>query len=53
MTRIEKGSLRETGSGRGQRRGKTVSRRRTVSTRPADDRQIDEIERTFTLRYEW
>ncbi len=24
-----------------------------METRTAEDRQIDEIERTFTLRYEW
>ncbi len=53
MKRIEKGSSRETRPLGGARRRTATSLRRPGSIQAAAERQIAEIERTFTLRYEW
>jgi len=54
ITSIEK---RAAGEGRASyadgRRKAANPRRAGASVKGSGDRQIDEIERTFTLRYEW
>lgn len=56
MNRIqmEKQAIRKTRMTRGARRAQAASERdERASLMGAADRQIAEIERTFTLRYEW
>ena len=54
MTYTRDGTAREPRVSQGRRGGKTATRLGAgVSVMTAADRQIDEIERTFTLRYEW
>jgi hypothetical protein len=51
---MEKTVAREDRTGRGERRVQvTTPRVARASLMTAADRQIAEIERTFTLRYEW
>jgi hypothetical protein len=53
-TNMEKKVVRETRTGSGERRVQSATPRIVrLSLKAAADRQIAEIERTFTLRYEW
>lgn len=53
-TTIEKPAIRETTKSNGGRRASVETRRDArASLTTAGDRQIAEIERTFTIRYEW
>jgi hypothetical protein len=53
-TNMEKQAIKENRTSRVARRARTAGRRNgRTSLQAAADRQIAEIERTFTLRYEW
>jgi hypothetical protein len=53
-TNMEKKATREIRTSRGGRRAQSAAPRiARLSLKAAADRQIAEIERTFTLRYEW
>jgi hypothetical protein len=52
-THLEKQATKETRMTRGVRRVWAASERDGRESLKAADRQIAEIERTFTLRYEW
>jgi hypothetical protein len=53
-TTMEKPAIRETRKSNGAQRARIETRRDArASLTAAGDRQIAEIERTFTIRYEW
>jgi hypothetical protein len=53
-TNMEKKAIREIRTSRGERRAQVAAPRIARATlKAAADRQIAEIERTFTRRYEW
>ncbi len=54
LTTRDEGTARNSRTVHARRGGRIeTARRAAVSQRDAGDRQIDEFERTFTLRYEW
>ena len=52
-TRSEKSLVREILTRPDLRRTEPETRRGPTAPRSAGDRQVDEIERTFTVRWEW